>query len=558
MPRMTGAQFLVETMQAYGVTHSFYMPMIVTRALVEMEKAGIARIMCHSEKAAAYMADGYARAAHRPAVCMAQNVGAANLAAGLQDPYLGGSPVIALTGRGTPTQQNRNYYQEIDHVQPFNAVTKFNALVDGAEQLPSLLRQAFREATSGAPGPAHLDLQGSTGAAIIDAEADLDVIVETPFTHVPPFRGEPETEMVREAVRALSEARRPVIVAGGGVVSSQAQREVVELAELLSIPVATSLNAKGTIADNHPLSVGVCGTYSRWCANQVVAEADLVFFIGSHTGSQVTTEWQIPRPGTPVIQLDIDPRELGRSYPIQVGLQGDARASLQKLIQSLEPLGPRTEWVNRAQQLVQEWREEVAPLANSDAVPMRPERLCKEITDFLPDNGMLVSDTGHSGIWTGTMVDLNHPNQRFLRCAGSLGWAFPAALGAKCADPDRTVVCFTGDGGFWYHLSEVETAVRYGINTVTVVNNNHSLNQEKRGNERAYESVGFTGNSDELWVFPDTNFAKLAEDMGGFGIRVEDPGDLQDAMAQAAASGKPAIVDVVTDVEGIAPRAWVS
>ena len=558
MPRMTGAQFLVETMQAYGVTHSFYMPMIVTRALVEMEKAGIARIMCHSEKAAAYMADGYARAAHRPAVCMAQNVGAANLAAGLQDPYLGGSPVIALTGRGTPTQQNRNYYQEIDHVQPFNAVTKFNALVDGAEQLPSLLRQAFREATSGAPGPAHLDLQGSTGAAIIDAEADLDVIVETPFTHVPPFRGEPETEMVREAVRALSEARRPVIVAGGGVVSSQAQREVVELAELLSIPVATSLNAKGTIADNHPLSVGVCGTYSRWCANRVVAEADLVFFIGSHTGSQVTTEWQIPRPGTPVIQLDIDPRELGRSYPIQVGLQGDARASLQKLIQSLEPLGPRTEWVNRAQQLVQEWREEVAPLANSNAVPMRPERLCKEITDFLPDNGMLVSDTGHSGIWTGTMVDLNHPNQRFLRCAGSLGWAFPAALGAKCADPDRTVVCFTGDGGFWYHLSEVETAVRYGINTVTVVNNNHSLNQEKRGNERAYESVGFTGNSDELWVFPDTNFAKLAEDMGGFGIRVEDPGDLQDAMAQAAASGKPAIVDVVTDVEGIAPRAWVS
>ncbi len=558
MPRMTGAQFLVETMQAYGVTHSFYMPMIVTRALVEMEKAGIARIMCHSEKAAAYMADGYARAAHRPAVCMAQNVGAANLAAGLQDPYLGGSPVIALTGRGTPTQQNRNYYQEIDHVQPFNAVTKFNALVDGPEQLPSLLRQAFREATSGAPGPAHLDLQGSTGGAIIDAEADLDVIVETPFTHVPPFRGEPETEMVREAVRALSEARSPVIVAGGGVVSSQAQREVVELAELLSIPVATSLNAKGTIADNHPLSVGVCGTYSRWCANRVVAEADLVFFIGSHTGSQVTTEWQIPRPGTPVIQLDIDPRELGRSYPIQVGLQGDARASLQKLIQSLEPLGPRTEWVNRAQQLVQEWREEVAPLANSDAVPMRPERLCKEITDFLPDNGMLVSDTGHSGIWTGTMVDLNHPNQRFLRCAGSLGWAFPAALGAKCADPDRTVVCFTGDGGFWYHLSEVETAVRYGINTVTVVNNNHSLNQEKRGNERAYESVGFTGNSDELWVFPDTNFAKLAEDMGGFGIRVEDPGDLQDAMAQAAASGKPAIVDVVTDVEGIAPRAWVS
>jgi acetolactate synthase-1/2/3 large subunit len=188
---------------------------------------------------------------------------------------------------------------------------------------------------------------------------------------------------------------------------------------------------------------------------------------------------------------------------------------------------------------------------------MRPERLCKEISEYLPDDAVLLSDTGHSGIWTGTMVDLHSPNQRFLRCAGSLGWAFPAALGAKCAVPDRPVVCFTGDGGFWYHLSEVETAVRYGINTITVVNNNHSLNQEKRGNERAYESVGVTGNSDELWVFPDTNFAKLSEDMGGFGIRVERPEDFQGAMEQAAASGKPAVVDVVTDIEGIAPRAWV-
>jgi acetolactate synthase-1/2/3 large subunit len=176
----------------------------------------------------------------------------------------------------------------------------------------------------------------------MDAEADLEVIVEPPFTHVPPFRSEPEMAMVRDALRLLGEARRPVIVAGGGVASSQAQREVVELAERLSIPVATSLNAKGTIPDQHPLSVGVCGTYSRWCANRVVAEADLVFFIGSHTGSQVTTEWQIPRMGTPVMQLDIDPAELGRSYPIQVGLQGDARASLRKMIAAAEPPAPRT------------------------------------------------------------------------------------------------------------------------------------------------------------------------------------------------------------------------
>ena len=547
MPKMTGARYLAETMKGYGVTHAFYMPMIVTKALVEMEKVGIRRIMTHGEKAAAYMA-------HRPAVCMCQNVGAANLAAGLQDAYLGGSPVVALTGRRNSMQNTRHSYQEIDHVQPFSAVTKYSAMVDTVEQLPILLRQAFRAATSGAPGPVHLDLQGATGNEIMDVEGDLDLAVEEPFTHVPPFRGEPETDMIRDAARVLSGALRPVIVAGGGVVSSGAQKEVVELAEMLNIPVATSLNAKGTIPDDHPLAVGVCGTYSRRCANQVVSEADLVFFIGSHTGSQVTTEWQIPAAGTPVIQLDIDPAELGRSYPIQVGLQGDAKASLRKLIENMEPLGPRAEWVNRAQQLVKDWRDEVAPQVNSNGSPIRPERLCKEITEYLPPDGVLVVDTGHSGIWAGTMVDLKTQDQSFLRCAGSLGWAFPAALGAKCAVPQRPVVCFTGDGGFWYHLTELETAARYGINTVTVVNNNHSLNQEKHGNERYYQ--GEQGNVDELWVFPDTDFAKIAQDMGCFGIRVDQPNQIQSAIEEAIASGKPAVVDVVSDIEGIATRAW--
>jgi acetolactate synthase-1/2/3 large subunit len=342
-------------------------------------------------------------------------------------------------------------------------------------------------------------------------------------------------------------------VAGGGVTTSQAQQEVVQLAEMLSIPVATSLNAKGTIPDNHPLSVGVVGSYSRWCANRVVSEADLVLFIGSHTGSQVTLDWKIPAMGTPVIQIDIDPSELGRSYPNKVALLGDARSTLRRLMEVLEPLS-RPDWVNRTQQLVSEWRADVAPKVNSDSSPILPERLCKEITDFLPSNSVLVSDTGHSGIWTGTMVDLNHPGQSYIRCAGSLGWGFSAALGAKCAAPDRPVLCFTGDGGFWYHIGEMETALRYGINTVTVVNNNHSLNQEKRGNERAY--AGYSGNSNELWHFLDTNFARVAQAIGCFGIRVDRPSQLQSALEQALASGKPAIVDVVADIEGIAPPAW--
>ena len=556
MAQMTGAKFMADTLKAYGVTHVFLVPAILRRALAEMDLNGIKRVITHGEKAAAYMADGYARASNRPGVCMAQSVGAANLAAGLQDAYLGLSPVIALTGHKRHDEQYRNAYQEIEHSKPFASVTKFSAVVENVDQLPRLLRQAFREATTGAPAPVHLDIQGMAGDVVTEAEADLEFIIEESFMQRPAFRPEADPESVRQAARVLSAAQRPVIVAGGGVTSSQAQQEVVELAEMLSIPVATSLNAKGAIPDNHPLSVGVVGSYSRWCANRVVHEADLVLYIGSHTGSQVTNEWRVPAPGTPVIQIDIDPSELGRSYPAQVALHGDAKATTRRLIEALEPIGSRGEWTARAQQLVAEWRDDVAPRVNSEAVPIIPERLCNEITGFLPSDAMLVADTGHAGIWTGSMIDLNHPGQGYIRCAGSLGWGLSAAMGAKCALPDRPVLCFSGDGGFWYHIAELETAVRNNINVVTVINNNSALSQDQRGDQRAYEGIE-GGAPEELWRFTDTDFSKVAESMGCFGIRVERPGDIQSALEQAFASGRPAVVDVVTDqLDSLAPAPW--
>jgi acetolactate synthase-1/2/3 large subunit len=448
----------------------------------------------------------------------------------------------------------RHVYQEIEDLPMFNSVTKFNAQVDKVERLPDLLRQAFRAATSGAPGPVHLEMRGSHGH-VVEEEGDLELIVEAPFLQYPAFRPEPEGERVREAARVLTEAQRPVIVAGGGVTASQAAPEVVELAKRVWIPVATSLNGKGTIPDDHQLSVGVVGTYSRSCANRVVAEADLVFFIGSHTGSQVTNNWRIPAIGTPVIQLDIDPLELGRNYPNTVSLLGDAKVTLRRLLEVLKPTALKAEWVQRVEDLVGGWRAEVGPLRDSDAIPMRPERICKEITAFLPSDAVLVADTGHSGIWTGTMVDLKHPGQRYIRCAGSLGWAFPASLGVKCALPDTPVLCFTGDGGFYYHLAELETAARFGINAVILVNNNHSLNQETRLFDAAYGGQQ-RGRAHEMWQFHDTHFAKVAEAMGCFGIRVERPSDLQDALKQAFAADRPAVVEVLSDLKALASRPW--
>ena len=556
MAKMTGSRFIAQTLKGYGVTTVFHVPVVLDGALVEMEALGIKRVLCHTEKAAAYMADGYARASRKPGIALAQSVGAANLAAGLQDAYLALSPVIAITGRWPPLYQYRHAYQEINHWPLYEPVTKFNAYVDTVQDIPIVLRQAFREATSGAPGPVHLDVLGLTGNLATDPEADLEVVIEEPFTGYPAFRPEPAAESIQAAARRLAEAKRPVLVAGGGVTASQAGPDLVQIAEMLSIPVATSLNGKGTIREDHPLSVGVVGTYSRKCANEIVCEADLVLFVGSRTGGQVTRFWQVPKQGTPTIQMDIDPSELGRNYPPDVAVLGDAKVTLQRLRAALESHKPVAQWAERAQQLVMQWRTEFEPLFESNAEPIRPERLCRELSEFLPSDAILVSDTGHAGIWTGAMVELTKPNQRFLRCAGSLGWAFPAGLGAKCAMPDRPVICFTGDGGFWYHLSELETAARSGINLVTVVNNNRSLNQCKPDYDHAYRNQT-AGNRDELWTFNDVDFAQLARSMGAFGVRVERSTEIRGALEQALASGRPAVIDVASDINAFAPTAYV-
>jgi acetolactate synthase I/II/III large subunit len=553
--RISGARFIAETLKGYGVTHVFFVEAILRRTLVEMETLGIRRVLTHSEKAAAYMADGYARIARRASFCMAQSVGAANLASGLQDPFLGRSPVIAITGRQVPMAQHRHAYQEVLHGPLFDSVTKYNVSVDSLPQLPHILRQAFREATTGTPGPVHLDLLGYQGQAIEEAEADLEVLVEEPFTRIPSYRTTPEAARVAEAARLLAAAERPVLVAGGGVTASRAGADLRALADRLCIPVATSLNGKSALLDDHPSNVGVVGRYSRQCANQVVAEADLVVFVGSAVGEMVTLGWTIPRPGTRIVQIDINPAELGRNYPHTLGVPGDAKATLEMLLAAVESgVQPKTAWAARARDLVRRWREELAPHRASGAVPIRPERLCKEVTDCLPPDGILVGDTGFAGIWTGTQVHLTAPGQEYIRCAGSLGWAFPASLGAKCAAPHRPVVCFTGDGGMWYHLSELETARRCGIPTVTVVNNNRALGQCAVSIRKLY--AGRPGNPGDLFDFGGASFAALAREMGCLGIQVTEPEGIAPGIRQALAAEVPAVVEVLTDVNCPAPEPW--
>ncbi len=538
MVRMTGNHFFAEAMKAYGVGAVFYVPSVIGGAMAEMDEVGVRRVITHGEKAAAYMADGYARALRRPGICLCQDIGTTNLAAGVRDAFMACSPVIAISGGQNDQPRYRHAYQNAEDFPSWEPVTKANFSVDTVERLPDLLRQAFRVATTGTPGPVHLELRGNAGQTL-EKEADLALVVEERFLQYPAFRPQPEPEAVSAGLAALAQAERPIIVAGGGAVASGAAAEVVRLAEMLSIPVTTSLHAKEVIPDDHPLAVGVPGTYSRWCANRAVSEADLVFFVGSRAGGMTTDFWKLPRPGTQVIQLDIEPGELGRNYPNAVSLFGDVRATLQRMIEQAEPQPPREVWLKQVHDFVREYWAESEPLLNSDATPIRPERICKELTEWLPANGVLMADTFHAAIWTAQMVRLTRSDQRYIRCAGSLGWGFPGALGAKVALPDTPVVAFVGDAGFYYHIAELETAARAGINAVVVVNNNSSGGVSETS--RFEESV---------------NFAQIAEGFGCLGIRVDEPAGIRPALEQALASGRPAVVEVLTDVEARAKRAW--
>jgi acetolactate synthase I/II/III large subunit len=439
----------------------------------------------------------------------------------------------------------------------FEPVTKFNATVDDVARFPDMVRQAFRAAVTGCPGPVHLQFRGNEGQ--IDAEeADMEPLVEPQFARVPAFRPEPDAESVGAAQKILQDAMRPVIVAGGGVRASGAAAELVALAEALQIPVAISLNGKDSIPGNHPLAVGVVGTYSRESANRVVNAADLICFIGTETGGMTTHFWAVPKIGTPAIQIDIEPEALGRNYPLLAAVNGDAKVTLTRMLAQVDrsSAAKRKNWIAEAQAICGEWQKKYQPALTSDAVPIRPERLCHELTRHVPDDAIVVVDTGHAGMWMGGMFDLTSPRQSYMRSAGHLGWAFPAGLGAKCACPERPVVTFTGDAGFWYHIAEVETAARWNINAVTVVNNNGGGNQSKRGFDRVYGGQQ-TAKARELWTFSKVDFARIAQDMGALGIRVEQASAFPAALAQALAAERPAVIDVVTDIDALAPTAVV-
>ena len=536
---------IAEMLSGYGVSHFFFVPVILPETVKRMSQRGILPVMTHGEKAAAYMADGYARISRKVGVCGAQAIGSTNLAAGLRDAYMARAPIVALSGEPDAEISYRNLYQDLDDHGAFEAVTKWNARVPGPSRFPDLLRQAFRSATSGVPRPVHLGVVGRTGNPG-DSPAEGVTRAEPRYGTAPGDRPMAAEPSVAAAVELLAAARRPVILAGNGVARSGAARELVALAEQLRIPVVMTLNGLATIGFDHPLYGGVAGEYGADFANAILLRADVLLVAGSSLGSMTTRNWSLIPADARIIQVDIDGAEIGRNFECAVPMVGDVGAVIAQLTAAASGQAP-AEWAAEVADIRADWRAAVQESESSGAVPMRPERLFSMLCDEAAADAVMVGDTGHTAAWTARHIRLSG-RQSIVRAAGSLGWGLPASLGVKCACPDREVICVTGDAGFFYHVSELETARRYGLKVIVVVNNNTSMNQE------TFFWDPDSADQRKNWQFHDSDLAEIARGFGCHGARVDDPADFAAALDKARASGLPAVIDVRTDIAVVAPK----
>jgi acetolactate synthase-1/2/3 large subunit len=559
----TVARVIADQLKVCGVDHFFCVTGGDQPLWIALDDVGITIVPCRSEHAAAYAADGYARLTGRPAFVYGQfGPGVASVASGLADAYWAMSPVVSLTSSTRTRSRYRFEYQELDQVPMHAPVTKWAATVPRPDRAAELVRAAIRQAVAVPPGPVHLELP----ADMLGEEAGDQAVYPLPaFAQLPGPRASADPSTLAGAADLLLGAQRPVILAGGGVLLSGAHAELAELAALTGIPVATSMGGKGAIAETHGLALGVVGRYSRKVANDILAEADLVLAVGTRLGGLVSDSWRKPSAQARIIHIDADPAVLGATYREEVSILADARLGLAALTAEIRGRGDGSRgdrsrgdsgrgdsgtWAKRAGERVQAWRGEVARAqASSRPGALHPAAVIAAVRDALAPADILVADTGYMGAWTGALFEVTEAGRHYLRAAGSLGWAFPASIGASLAAPDATVLCVSGDGGIGYHLMELETALRCGAPVVVVVLNNQSLAFEYHDQRFLYGNRIVPQVND----FLDVNYADVAVAAGAGGIRVTQPEQLGPALAKAISAHGPFLVDVLVDKEVHAP-----
>jgi acetolactate synthase I/II/III large subunit len=558
--KLSGGIAVARTMMKCGVDHFFYESGGLISDVVsnELDQLGGHPILCRNEKSATNMADGYSRVTNKPSVCYGQAGAAAMILASMMyEPMYAHSPVVALTGTHPTSDRDRWDYQECYEMKSFESTCKFNADVTDLSRIADYMRTAIQVAVSGCPGPTHINMAYNINTAVGEMP---ELYGDETFFKVPPFRPRPEPQRVAAAAEALITAEKPVIMCGTGIHSSGAYEEVRELADFLTIPVVAHPGAKGCFPEDHPLFVGVTGGYGSEYANEFVRGCDLVFFVATRAGAHTTEDLTAPEPGAAkIIHLDIDPIALGRNYKADVPLIGDAKVTLQELLANLrnrmaKPV-PNQARIKAVADATRNFEAIVGPMKASNAIPVWPQRIMKEITEFLGPRDILTSDTGQALCWTCRMVRLKGTGRTYIPVGGTLGSGLAMSMGvAFGAEKDQRVIHFSGDGGMGYNITDLETMVRRNdehVPWVVVVNNNSSFAMGR------YRFEDFTKEQQGRYMktFDTTtvNWTKVAEGFGCYGVRVEKPAEIQDALRAAFASGKPGLVEVMCDVRQYIP-----
>jgi acetolactate synthase-1/2/3 large subunit len=540
---MTGGRALAEALQAHGAGPMFGMGGFQLLPFYEGVRAlGLTHHLINDERSGAFAADAYARVSGRVGICDATlGPGATNLVTALVESLNAGVPVVALVGDAHRAYAGRNMTQEARQVDILRPAVKEILRVESPARIPELVRRAFAVATSGRPGPVVLDIPEDVAHAEHDYAAEEFRVGEPP--RVPYRRMRPDRDDVARAAQLLRRARRPLVLAGGGIHLSGAHAALGEFARSLGVPVAHTMSGKGAVACTDELSVGLFGRYST-IANDLLERADCLVVAGCKLGEVATKRYSLPPAGVPVIQLDVVAEEIGRWAPVAVGLWGDARAGLTDLAAHLGGAGRsgRESYLAEVADRRRRWWDETRARHESAETPVAMARLVHELNRHLPPDAILVADGGFASHWAGLLYRTKRAGRGFVADRGfaSIGYGVPGALGAWLAAPDRPVVAMTGDGGLNMTLGELETARRAGAAITVIVVNNAASGYVKALQHAVYGDGGYQSSD-----LSPVDYAAVARALGCDGIRVERPDELAPALAKAlAAEGGPFVIDV--------------
>jgi len=552
MTKMTGAKALIESLERQKVKVIFG---ILGGAILPVYDAlygsNIRHILSRHEQGAAHAAEGYARASGRPGVCMATSgPGATNLVTGIANAYMDSSPIIALTGQVPSSGVNTSYmigrdaFQEADIIGITTPITKYNYQPRTVAEIPTTVNTAFYIATTGRPGPVLIDLPKNVQAETAEVEFTdkIDARGYKPVT-------EPELADISKAADLLIKAERPIFLAGGGVIISNASDELMQMAEFLIAPVATTFMGKGAFPEIHPLSVGSIGMHGNPAANRLMGEADVLLAVGTRFSDRATANTDTFSSHAKKIHVDVDAAEIGKNIDVDVPVVGDAKISLQMLHAALTKKLQKKEgtaWSKR----VEEAKEQLSPLMKETPKDLKPKSLLTELRKLLPESTIVTTEVGQNQMWSALYFKALKP-RTFISSGGlgTMGFGFPAALGAKVACPDRAVVDIAGDGSFIMTEQELATSVTENIPVTVIVLNNSVLGMVAQWQRMLYKRRYIAVN---LGKSPD--FVKLAEAYGAQGFRVGSIGEFQKAVKAALKSKVTTVIDVpISSEEDVVP-----